>query len=35
MAMIQVQIRRNTIDDVLVDGGFGVNIIIEKLRAKL
>jgi hypothetical protein len=35
MAMIQVQIGRNTIDDVLVDGGFGVNIIIVKLRAKL
>jgi hypothetical protein len=35
MATIQVQIGRNTIDDVLVDGGSGVNIIIEKLRAKL
>jgi hypothetical protein len=35
MAMIQVQIGRNTIDDVLVDGGFGVNIIVKKLRTKL
>jgi hypothetical protein len=35
MDMIQVQIGRNTIDDVFMDGGFAVNIIIEKLRAKL
>jgi len=35
MDMIQVQIGRNMIDDVFMDGGFAVNIIIEKLRAKL
>lgn len=35
MDMIQVQIGRNMIDDVFVDGGIAVNIIIEKLRAKL
>jgi hypothetical protein len=29
MAVIQVQIDKNTIEDVLLDGGFGVNIIIE------
>jgi hypothetical protein len=28
MAIIQVQIGKNTIEDVLLDGGFGVNIII-------
>jgi hypothetical protein len=27
MAVIQVQIGKNTIEDVLLDGGFGVNII--------
>jgi hypothetical protein len=35
MVVIQVQIVKNTIDDVLLDGGLGVNIIIEKLRARL
>ncbi len=29
MATIQVQIRNNTIEDVLLDGGFRVNIITE------
>jgi len=29
MVVIQVQISRNTIDDVLLDGGFWVNIIIK------
>jgi len=29
MAVIQVYIGKNTIEDVLLDGGFGVNIIIE------
>jgi hypothetical protein len=29
MVVIQVQIRKNTIEDVLLDGGFGVNIITE------
>jgi hypothetical protein len=32
MVIIQVQIRKNIVEDVLLDGGFGVNIIIEKLR---
>jgi undecaprenyl pyrophosphate phosphatase UppP len=32
IAVIQVQIGKNTIEDVLLDGGFGVNIITEQLR---
>jgi hypothetical protein len=35
MVVIQVQIGRNTIDGVLLDEGFWVNIIIEQLRTKL
>jgi hypothetical protein len=35
MAVIQVQIGKNTIEDVLLDGGFGVNIITEHLRLRL
>lgn len=35
MAVIQVQIDRNTIDDVLLDGGLGVNIVTKQLRARL
>jgi hypothetical protein len=35
MAIIQVQIGKNTIEDVLLDGGFGVNIITKQLRLKL
>jgi hypothetical protein len=35
MVIIKIQIGRNTIDDVLLDGGFKVNIIIEQLRARL
>ncbi len=35
MVVIQVQIGRNTIDDVLLDGGFGVNIITKQSRARL
>jgi hypothetical protein len=35
MAMIQVQIGKNFIEDVLLDGGFGVNIITKKLRVQL
>jgi hypothetical protein len=35
MAIIQVQIRKNTIKDVLLDGSFRSNIIIEQLRLKL
>jgi hypothetical protein len=29
MAIIQVQIGKNTIDDVLLDEGFGINIITK------
>jgi hypothetical protein len=35
MAIIQVQIGKNTIKDVLLDGGFRVNIIIEQLKLRL
>jgi hypothetical protein len=35
MAMIQVQVCKNFIDDVLIEGGFGVNIIIENLGVQL
>jgi hypothetical protein len=35
MATIQVQIRKNFIEDVLLDGGSRVNIIMEKLRVQL
>jgi hypothetical protein len=35
MAMIQAQVRKNFIEDVHLDGGFGVNIIIEKLKVQL
>jgi hypothetical protein len=35
MAIIQVQEGKNIIDDVLLDGGSKVNIIIEQLRVKL
>ncbi len=35
MAIIQVQIRKNFIEDVFLDGGFGVNIIMKKLRVQL
>jgi hypothetical protein len=35
MAVIQIQIGKNTIEDVLSDGGFKVNIIIEQLRLRL
>ncbi len=31
MVMIQVQIGKNFIHDVLIDGGFGVNIITENI----
>jgi hypothetical protein len=34
MAMIQVQCK-NFIDDVLINGGFGINIIIENLVVQL
>jgi len=32
MVVIQVQVRKNFIEDVLLDGGFGVDTIIEKLK---
>ncbi len=32
---MQVHIGKNTIEDVLLDGGFGVNIITKQLRLKL
>jgi len=35
MAVIQVQIGNNTIEDVLLDGGSGVNIIPKQLRLRL
>jgi hypothetical protein len=35
MVVIQVQVGKNTIEDVLLDGGASVNIIIKKLRTKL
>jgi hypothetical protein len=35
MAVIQVQIGKNTIKDVLLDGDFKGNIIIEQLRLRL
>jgi len=35
MAIIQVYIGKNTIEDMLLNGGFGVNIIIERLRLRL
>jgi hypothetical protein len=35
MAVIQVQIGKNRIEDVVLDGGFGVNIIIEQLKLRL
>ncbi len=35
MAIIQVQIRKIFIEDVLLDGGSGVNIIMEKLKVQL
>jgi hypothetical protein len=35
MAVIQIQIGKNFIEDVLLDGGFGINIIMEKLKVQL
>jgi len=35
MVVIQVQIGRNMIDDLLLDGGSGLNIITKQLKAKL
>jgi hypothetical protein len=35
MVIIQVQVGKNIIEDVLLDGGANVNIIIKNLRTKL
>ncbi len=35
MVIIKIHIGRNTIDDVLLDGGSRVNIIVKQLRARL
>jgi hypothetical protein len=35
VVIIQVQIGKSTIEDILLNGGFGVNIIIEQLKLKL
>jgi len=35
MAIIQVQVGKKFIDGVLIDGGFGINIIIENLKVQL
>ncbi len=32
MVVIQIQVGKNFIEDMLLDGGFGVNIITKKLR---
>jgi hypothetical protein len=34
MAIIQVKVGKNIIEDVLLDGGTSVNIIIENLKTK-
>jgi hypothetical protein len=31
MIVIQIQVGKNFIDDVLIDGGFGINVIVENL----
>jgi hypothetical protein len=35
MVVIQVQVGKNFIDDVLIDGGFGINIITENMKIQL
>jgi hypothetical protein len=35
MVVIQVQVINNFIEDVLLDGGYGINIITKKLRVQL
>jgi hypothetical protein len=35
MAIIQVQVRKNIVEDILLDGGASVNIITENLKIKL
>ncbi len=34
MAIIQIQVRKNIIEDVLIDGGASVNIITKNLQTK-
>jgi hypothetical protein len=35
MEVIQIQVAKNIVEDVLIDGGVSVNIITENLRTKL
>jgi hypothetical protein len=35
MVVVQVQVGKNFIDDVLIDGGYGVNIVTKNLRVQL
>jgi hypothetical protein len=35
MVIIHIHIRKNIVDDVLLNGGFGVNIIIKQFILKL
>jgi hypothetical protein len=35
MEIIQIQVGKNFIEDILLDGGCRINIIIEKLRVQL
>jgi hypothetical protein len=35
MAIVQIQVGKNVVEDVLLDGGASVNIIIENLKTKL
>jgi hypothetical protein len=35
MAVIQVQLGKNFIEDILIDGGFRINVITKKLRVQL
>jgi hypothetical protein len=35
MVVIQVQVGKHFIENVLLDGGYGVNIITEKLKVQL
>jgi hypothetical protein len=35
MAIIYVQIKKNNVEDVLINGGFGVNITTKQLKLRL
>jgi len=35
MVIIQIQVGKNIVEDVLIDGGANVNIIMENLKTKL